>query len=340
MTKRKTWLATSAIILGTVIMLVSLVSCGFNFKDLDTAKKETNEYEISDAFDNIYVNSDTADVTFIPTESNSVKVVCKNEKKNMKHYVSVNNGTLEIKINDERKWYDHISVFSFSEAEILVYLPEHEYDELKIESDTSDVEIPSDFKFKSIDVSLSTGDTECRASATEFIKISASTGEIEVENVTTGALEITASTGDVDIDGANANSISVKTSTGDIDVSNLTVNGAFSTNVSTGEVEICDVSCKSFASTGSTGKLSITRLVAAEAVDIKRDTGDVTLDNCDAGEIVITTDTGDVKASLLTEKVFITRTDTGKIRVPETTTGGKCKITTDTGDITVTVSNG
>lgn len=340
MSKKSRLFAILAISLGTLIMLVSLVSCGFNFKDLDTAKKETNEYETSESFNDIYVCSDTADVTFIPTESNSAKVVCKNEKKNMKHDVSVNNGTLEIKINDERKWYDHINLFSFGEAEILVYLPEHEYDGLKIEADTSDVEIPANFKFNSIDVSLSTGDTECYASATEFIKISVSTGETEVAGVTTGALEITASTGDVDIDRVNAQSVSVKTTTGDIDVSNLTVNGAFSTNVSTGEIELCDVSCKSFASTGSTGKLSITRLVATEMMNIKRDTGDVTLNECDAGEILIETDTGDVKASLLTEKVFITRTDTGKIRVPETTTGGKCKITTDTGDITVSVNNG
>ena len=57
----------------------------------------------------------------------------------------------------------------------------------------------------------------------------------------------------------------------------------------------------------------------------------------DAAELEISTDTGDVKGSLLTEKVFITRSDTGRIRVPETVTGGKCKITTDTGNIEIEI---
>ena len=56
-------------------------------------------------------------------------------------------------------------------------------------------------------------------------------------------------------------------------------------------------------------------------------------DRCDAAELSITTDTGDVKGTLLSDKVFIARTDTGRVHVPETTNGGKCKITTSTGDI-------
>ena len=48
--------------------------------------------------------------------------------------------------------------------------------------------------------------------------------------------------------------------------------------------------------------------------------------------------TGDVTGSLCSEKVFIARSDTGHISVPETVNGGKCSITTDTGDIIITLS--
>ncbi len=337
MKKEMKLFASVSILVGTVIMLVSLVSCGFNFKSLDQSKKTTNEYTVSETFENIHVVDDTADITLVPTDEQIVKVVCKNEKENMKHNVTVNNGTLEIALNDERKWYNHVNMFSFEETEITVYLPKGEYRDLKIESDTSDVKIPADLKFNSIDISLSTGETECYASATEYIKINLSTGDVDVENATTSALEIKASTGDVEINNVNADSISVKTSTGSIDASNLSVNGDFSVNVSTGDVELCDVNCKNFTSSGSTGKLSLTRVTTEETMNIERSTGDVTLNESDAGEIVILTDTGDVRATLLTEKIFITKTDTGKIRVPETTSGGKCKITTDTGDITVSI---
>jgi len=60
---------------------------------------------------------------------------------------------------------------------------------------------------------------------------------------------------------------------------------------------------------------------------------------CDAGEIVIETDTGDVEGTLLSDKIFITETDTGRIDVPKTTTGGRCQITTDTGDIKIKIVN-
>ena len=56
-----------------------------------------------------------------------------------------------------------------------------------------------------------------------------------------------------------------------------------------------------------------------------------------AMELLITTDTGDVTGTLLTEKVFLVRSDTGRIKVPETVSGGTCKIETETGDITVSI---
>ena len=51
----------------------------------------------------------------------------------------------------------------------------------------------------------------------------------------------------------------------------------------------------------------------------------------------VTTSTGEVTGSLRSEKVFITRSDTGRQDVPKSVTGGRCEITTDTGDIEITV---
>ena len=41
---------------------------------------------------------------------------------------------------------------------------------------------------------------------------------------------------------------------------------------------------------------------------------------------------------VLSAKVFITETDTGKVEVPKSVTGGRCEIETDTGDIQITVT--
>ena len=79
-------------------------------------------------------------------------------------------------------------------------------------------------------------------------------------------------------------------------------------------------------------------MFAAETISIERSTGDVGFDRCDAGALEIATGTGDVAGSLLSDKVFIARSGTGRINVPETTSGGTCRIHTDTGDIHIEVS--
>ena len=65
----------------------------------------------------------------------------------------------------------------------------------------------------------------------------------------------------------------------------------------------------------------------------------MTFEGSDAAEIFVQTSTGDVEGSLLSSKVFIANTDTGKVDVPKSITGGRCEITTDTGDIRISVIN-
>ena len=107
--------------------------------------------------------------------------------------------------------------------------------------------------------------------------------------------------------------------------------------MSTGKAYLSDIACKNLTSTGSTGDISLKNVVSTGKISIERNTGDVTLEASDAIEIFITTETGDVKGSLLTDKVFITKTDTGRIDVPNSITGGRCEITTDTGNIKISI---
>ena len=314
------------IALGVCCILLSLTACGKNKEDrIDT-------YKVSESFTSIHINTNDADVNLIPTHSEEASVSIKNDEKKIYHNVPVDDGTLKIDLSGKKKFYDYINL-NFKEKEINVYLPEREYAAITVKGDTCDVEIPGDFTFASVDVDVSTGDTECSASVSDFINVNASTGDVELENLTTKNVSIKVSTGDVELKNLTADSIFVKTSTGEIEASGLNVTGALSTKVSTGKIKLSDVNCNSFTSDGTTGNVTLTRFVAAELIDIKRSTGDVKLYDSDAGEITIETDTGDVTLELRTEKVFVVRTDTGKINVPETVTGGKCKVTTDTGDI-------
>ena len=257
---------------------------------------ETNIHKINEEFDNISIKTDTADIAFVLSDDGMCRVVCYEDAKKS-HSIEVQNGTLTINVLNDKKWYDYIG-FNIDSPKITIYLPKAEYSSLVIEGSTGDIEIAKDFVFKNIDVSISTGDVKCYASAEETIKIATNTGNIYMESISATSLDLM---------------------------------------VSTGRVTVSDIVCKNFTSQGDTGDISLKNVISTEKISIERETGDVTLKASDAVEIFITTDTGDVKGSLLTDKVFITKTDTGRINVPNSITGGRCEITTDTGDIKISI---
>lgn len=309
------WLVISAslVLLGTIVFGGAMMALGWDFSKLSTSEFETNYYDVDNIFSDISVLADTADISFALAVDKKCSVVC-HENTRSKHLVSVKDGTLSIELQHSRKWYDYIGIFNFDTPNITVYLPSGRYGELSVEASTGDVEIPDDFIFNSICVSLSTGDVTNNASVSDDINIKTSTGNIKVANVSAGGLDLSVSTGK-------------------ITVSNVTCTGDVNISVSTGKSDITDLECSNLGSTGNTGDISMKNVVASGKFSIERTTGDVKFDACDASEISVKTDTGDVTGSLLTDKVFITETDTGNVVVPESVAGGKCKIFTDTGDI-------
>lgn len=318
MTKRvKIWLICAAvlILIGTIIFAGIMAVINWDFTKLSTVKYHSNEHNVYEAFQNIDISTDTAHIRFVPSNNDNTSIVCR-EKKNINHSVEVANGTLSIKCNDTRKWYEYVEIMSFGTPEITVYLPETEYKSLTVKGSTGDVEIPPFLSFDSIDVKISTGDIESCASA-ETIRLKASTGDISVESVTAKSLDVSASTGDVEIENVKAENIGIYVTTGDTDIDN--------------------VICNNISSDGTTGDITLNNTVVSEQLKVKRNTGDVQLNRCDADEITIKTTTGHVHGSLLSGKEFITSTDTGSVSVPQSTSDGKCHITTDTGNIKITV---
>ena len=310
--------AASLMLLGALVFGVTLALGGIDIIRFGGVEYMEREYEIDYEFKNISIKDKTADIKILPSRDSKTRVVCQ-ESKGLGYTVSANaEGTLEIELVDSRKWYEHISFFSIGKSEITVYLPAGEYGKLTVLSSTGDVDISEEFSFEGIDISLSTGDVECYASAKGLLRIKAGTGDIHLEGVTAGKVDLSVSTGRVSITA-------------------LECEGDVSLKVGTGKANLAGVDCKGFFSTGDTGDLMMKGVVAEELFRIERSTGDVSFDGCDAAEIYVTTDTGNVLGSLLSDKVFIVDTDTGRVNVPKSITGGRCEIKTDTGDVKITV---
>ncbi len=314
--KTKIWLivASFLVVFGLLLFTAVMIKNDWDFTTLSTEKFENNNYEITDDFSSISIKTSTADIDFVPSDNSNCRVVCY-EVTNEKHNVSVQDNILTINEVNAKKWYEYISI-STDSPKITIYLPKTEYNSLKIDGDTGDIKIPKDFLFESIDIAVSTGDVKNYASAKESVKISASTGDIDLKDISAKKIDLAVSTGDIECD-------------------SITCGEDILLIVSTGKSKLTDISCNSFKSFGSTGDITLKSVIATKGLRIGRSTGDVRFEGCDASNIFVCTDTGDVTGTLLSEMVFITNTDTGRVEVPESVTGGKCEIVTDTGDIII-----
>lgn len=319
-TATKVWLivAGALIALGIIVFGTAFMAIGGDMVGFSTNKYETNEHQITDEFENILIKSNTATIKLVASEDDSCSVVCY-EQTNLKHSVSVKDGALEIKVVDERKWYEHIGI-NLSAPSVTVYIPKGEYGDLDVSVSTGDVDIPEGFGFENIDVSASTGRVMCGAVAKQDVNITTTTGDIFGNGVSAASMKLSVSTGRIDLNG-------------------IKCEGDLSVTVSTGSARVSGVTCKNFRSDGDTGRLYLRNLAAEEKITVKRSTGDVSFEDCDAAELFIETSTGDVEGTLRSDKVFIVRTDTGDVEVPKTTSGGRCEITTDTGDIEISIIN-
>ena len=315
----KIWLIVAAalVLVGGIIWGGVMSVLQWDFTKLSTIKYETNEYRINETYQHISIKTNTADIRLMLSEDGSTSVVC-HEAEDIKHTVTVKDGTLTIHREDTRKWYRHIGV-SIGSPTVTVYVPEGVYGALSVESGTGKVEISRGFTFESMDIDGDTGDVVCQASVTGNGRIKTDTGHITVQDMTAGELVLSVSTGKVK-------------------VSNITCDGDLSIKVSTGRANVTDVTCDNLISHGNTGDLTLTNVVSDGAFTIERSTGDVKMEACDAATLTVETDTGNVTGSLLTDKIFMCESDTGWINVPKTVQGGVCEITTNTGNIRIHIA--
>ncbi len=315
----KIWLVLGAVLLlgGAVLFACVMTSLGWRFEALGTDRTEERTFEVKEGFSDIHIRCDTADVRFVSSDDGVCRITYRDDEKTG-ITVSAEQGTLTVTTEDNRKWYEHIGI-RFGESRLTVALPGNSYGSLTVSGSTGDVSLPSGFGFESVEIDLSTGDVDCRASASDHIRIGTDTGDIRLRDL-------------------SARSMDLSVTTGDVEISSAVCGESLTLTVTTGGSVLTDVSCGSFTTSGTTGDVTLKNVTVSGILSIKRSTGDVAFENCDAGELSVETNTGDVTGTLLTEKVFVTQTGTGDVQVPGTANGGVCRITTGTGDIRIRIS--
>ncbi len=274
--------AVSLVVVGLMIAAVGLWAVDFDFTKLSLGRLTANTYTIEEDFTKISVTTDISDVTVVPTDDGSCRVVCL-EEVSYYHTVSVENNTLTVTLQDERMWYEHVGIHIGDFYSVTVYVPKKAYEDLTVTCSTADVDVQAGFSFGMADIQTSTGDIKWKGGMVNELFLSASTGDVQVDN--TGCQNLTAktSTGDIFLNSTViTQKLFAKTSTGDIQFDGLDAK-TMDIHTDTGDVKGTILSNKFFITETDTGKV----LVPTPA------DGPIGDDIC-----TITTDTGDISITL------------------------------------------
>ena len=302
------------ILTGGVILVMGLSYAGDSAQE---SKLTQQEMTVKESFDSIHIDTADCDVNFAMFSGRDDCMVAFREMDGVNHSVVVEDGTLKIKMTDDRKWTDYVGIFHFGRTETMemtVYLPAAEYDSLQVRTETGDITLTQEPFFREVMLRSDTGDISCvMGVAGDLLDCMTSTGDITVQNSAPGSIKLQSNTGDLKVSVVAVDEIHMTTNTGEGDAENVNVQ-MFTCQTDTGDVELEQV-------------------LAEDYLQVFTDTGRVEVDNSDAGTVNIETDTGDVSGHFLTPKWFSAQSNTGDVNVPHTRDGGECRIQTDNGDI-------
>lgn len=255
-------------------------------------------HEVQEAFTGIHVEDVDCAVRILPSADGMCRVVCHDRVDGtVYHTVDAQGDELKITRHDTRKWYQFFDV-SLESAAVEVYLPEHAYRELAISTASGSVEVNRGFTFERVSLHSSSGSIRMLSDAHEELKAESTSGRVTVEAASPDELTAKSVSGRVTVSSTRCGKANVKTTSGSIELNDV---------------------------------------IAETELSIHTTSGSVTLNGCDGGSVRVKTVSGSVKGTLLSDKVFVTHTVSGSVRVPESAGGGACEIHTTSGSIRLDV---
>ncbi|MBE7080262.1 MAG: DUF4097 domain-containing protein [Clostridiales bacterium] len=286
---------------------------------------------VADAFENITIDTKTVDIDFMLATDGECRVITP-ERAGLQYTVIVQDGTLRVKLNDTRKWYQYIR-FKFETPSVTVYLPDAVYKNLTIDSTTGDINIPQGLSFENVAIDISTGDVECDATVTGNMKIETSTGDIEVGNAMAKSVEVSTTTGDIEIENTQAGDMVINVTTGDVELDNVTCT-SLTTEGDTGDFTADNVkTAEMFYVKRTTGKVIIQKITAG-ALTVDKTTGKMDISTAVCGDVQLSVTTGSAQIADMTCANFTSTGSTGDLTMDNVVASGKFTMDRNTGDIT------
>ncbi len=324
------------LIAGIIVLFIAFAVNGFSWKNTllpGHSKREaaTNNIEenINDEFLNIHVEVGSPDIKLEKSEDGICHITYKYRGEDPHLVIGVNGDTLEIKQLDSEtnfdwkhpdQWLEHFYNqvrwgFNDEIGEIVISLPEKEYDTLDISTASGDIE--------------SVQPISCSEA-----NLSTASGEMNLENIKgKSSLNLASASGDIDIKNAEGfEMINIVSASGELEVVNASAASEMNATTTSGEMTLNQVSVSGKAELHSTsGRIS---LIKTEFQEGKAETtsGEIYLEYAQAEKLFLKTTSGDILGKIDADINVHGTTTSGDYSAPSGTKGD-WRTETTSGDV-------
>lgn len=283
---------------GGLMIAAAVVKGNFDLDNRKGLSDEMKTFEVTEAFSDIHVEDVESNIHLLPAADGECRVVCPEKLDGSVYYtVTVSGGKLSIQRHDRRKWFQYIGI-SLKSQDVKIYLPEEAYGKLTAHSVSGSIRVEEGFTFENANLESTSGSIRMYSAVEKTLTAESTSGRVTIEN-------------------ASPEILTAKTGSGRIALSHI---------------RSAEISARS-----TSGKIELTDVIAEEKLYARSTSGGVALEGCDGGAIRLESTSGSVKGTLLSEKIFITDSASGSVRVPRSAAGGECEISTTSGSIEIEI---
>ncbi len=266
-------IAVILIAVGLFISFGSFLAMGFDINKMNTMDFVTNTYSVDEKFSNISVKGAECDVRLVPSEDAACRVVC-NEGDKISHSVTVEDDTLVIERKDNREWYEHIGIY-WGGMEIVVYLPQDEYEAIHVLSVSGDIDIPKEFSFSEAKIDNTSGDVSFSAPVKNELSVKTVSGDMELTNIECQSVTATSTSGEIVFSKVTAQeNIHIESVSGDVELLKCDA-GSIWIKTTSGEVSGTLCTEKKFIVDTVSGDVDVPKSTYGGKCEIKTTSGDV-----------------------------------------------------------------
>ena len=279
-----------------------------------------NARVIEQAFRSLDAELHNCDLRFAPSGDGLCRVAYDGSTRFGKPEADVQGSRLVIRFEPTAsKWVDRITGWleDSGERRVTVFLPEREYEDVRVELDCGDCDLEAGLRFEIADLRSKSGDIRCAAAIREMLRIGTASGDADVEGVACdGEIVLQSSSGDFSAQAIRCAKLRANSTSGDIKVRELDC----------GEAELRTIS----------GDLTLEDAVVVRDLRLSTVSGDQRLSCRSAGSVTAVTVSGDIHARLGRRMQFSVSTVSGEVSVPASEPAGSpCRLKSVSGDITV-----